>query len=73
MTASSFCPIKIQKRTLMFALVSDHVDICEFNQFFGFLNNKHDETKASLPDQYSTCVGKRVQGPKIHLKKITHW
>lgn len=45
----------------MFALVSDYVDICDFNQFFGFLNNKHDETKASLPDQYSTCVGKRVQ------------
>lgn len=65
MTASSFCPIKIQKITLPFTLVSgprfDHVDICGFNQFFGFLNNKQHETKASLPDQYSTCVGNRIQ------------
>lgn len=65
MTASSFCHIIIQKIypsfTLMSGLGPDHADICGFAHFFGFLNNKHHETTALLPDQYIACEGKWIQ------------
>lgn len=70
MTASSFCPIILQKIHPSFTLKSglgpDHANVCGFAHFFGFLNNKHHETTALLPDQYITCEGKWMQKTPLH-------
>lgn len=64
-------PLRFRKYpwfTLVSAPGSDPAEVCGFNWFYGFLNNKHRETAAPLPDQYVACVWRG--DPRPHT--LTH-